>query len=326
MVAAPPMPMRRVLGRRGGGRLLGRVDCAAAAAERHDGVRDAGKAVPSPRGGGGRASKGQLFYDKAHEKDASAAGMWDGLSVTGPSCICVPGGAAQADVTTLERLYLQARQAYFSGAPLVADEMYDVVEERLRAHGVASAHKWPRCSVTKRKVYADAVYDAEQMRALATTYGMFLLLGGTLVAAGAAGCVSAPLAALRGEAAAVPVEPALAAMALLLGGALLSTAWRSLSSLRDGALVALRGGCPACGSEVYAFASVPPRRSASSPAPQIRHACECHVCDRPLVVEAAVAPAVAPAPWAPVMAQGRVYLVSRETDFFPPAASELWTR
>uniref|UniRef100_A0A6M2EXV4 Uncharacterized protein n=1 Tax=Populus davidiana TaxID=266767 RepID=A0A6M2EXV4_9ROSI len=49
------------------------------------------------------------------------------LSPEGPSCIFV-GPIETASQETLEALYCQARDAYYSGKPLIIDDMFDRVE------------------------------------------------------------------------------------------------------------------------------------------------------------------------------------------------------
>lgn len=73
----------------------------------------------------------------------------------GPSCIFV-GPIETASKETLEALYQQAREAYYSGNPLIVDDMFDRVELKLRSYGSKSVIKYPRCSLRRQSTYADA--------------------------------------------------------------------------------------------------------------------------------------------------------------------------
>ncbi|KAJ0019933.1 hypothetical protein Pint_32391 [Pistacia integerrima] len=73
----------------------------------------------------------------------------------GPSCIYV-GPIETASKETLEALYRQARDAYYSGEPLIVDDMFDRVELKLRWYGSKSVVKYPRCSIRRQSTYADA--------------------------------------------------------------------------------------------------------------------------------------------------------------------------
>ena len=54
---------------------------------------------------------------------------------------------------------------------------------------------------------------------------------------------------------------------------------KSLDGLSAGNLVALKGCCPSCGEEVYAFVK-------ANESQRPRHKCECHVCSHPLIFHA----------------------------------------
>ena len=111
------------------------------------------------------------------------------------------------------------------------------------------------------------------------------------------------------------------------GLALVAVASRSLAGLRGGSLVAVKGDCPACGEEVYAFvaAGAAPPAGGSHPHPAgraahaARHVADCHVCSRPIAFDVRVR-ASPTAPWRR-RAHGRVYLLSRASDFFPPGGA-----
>lgn len=73
----------------------------------------------------------------------------------GPSCIFV-GPIETASQETLEALYRQAKDAYYSGKPLIMDDMFDRVELKLRWYGSKDVVKYPRCSLRRHSTYADA--------------------------------------------------------------------------------------------------------------------------------------------------------------------------
>ncbi|KAM3406130.1 hypothetical protein ACQJBY_000275 [Aegilops geniculata] len=81
---------------------------------------------------------------------AAAAGAGEG-----PSCLYV-GPIETASQEMLEALYRQARDSYYSGQPLIVDDMFDKVELKLRVYGSPSVVKYPRCSLKRQSAYADA--------------------------------------------------------------------------------------------------------------------------------------------------------------------------
>ncbi|KAJ6691785.1 PGR5-LIKE PROTEIN 1B CHLOROPLASTIC, partial [Salix purpurea] len=98
------------------------------------------------------------------------------LALEGPSCICV-GPIETASQETLEALYSQARDAYYSGEPLIIDDMFDRVELRLRWYGSKCVVKYPRCSIRRQSTYSDAEADISQASALASIWTLFLTIG-----------------------------------------------------------------------------------------------------------------------------------------------------
>jgi len=200
----------------------------------------------------------------------------------------------EAPVALCEELYSQARDTYFAGVPSVDDAMFDRLEHRLLLAGSELVRKYPRCSLRSRSLYSDARADLSQMYALVCFWIVLLCCGGTLVAAAAVG------------------EQGVPASAGLLGGALGTVGLRALATLSSNSLVALRGECPSCGEEVYAFVQAAARGS---------HAADCHVCARPLRFDVRLAGAQAP-PWQR-RAAGRIVLVSRTRDFFPTEARKV---
>ena len=92
-------------------------------------------AVGSGSGGGGRRSKSGPSNSYRETWDGSkydigVMGMWDGLDMEGPSCIRLPP-LEQCTVEDLEAAYVQAKNTYFSGQPLMDDEKFDQIEKRL---------------------------------------------------------------------------------------------------------------------------------------------------------------------------------------------------
>ncbi|KAI3786986.1 hypothetical protein L1987_41114 [Smallanthus sonchifolius] len=96
--------------------------------------------------------------------------------VQGPSCIFV-GPIENASQETLEAFYRQARDAYYSGEPLIVDDMFDRVELKLRWYGSKYVVKYPRCSLRQQSTYADAEEDPSQVFALASVWLLFLGIG-----------------------------------------------------------------------------------------------------------------------------------------------------
>ena len=75
-------------------------------------------------------------------------GMWDGPNIEGPSCIRLP----PLELCTLEDLeatYVQGKNTYFSGQPVVDDAMFDKIEKRL-----VSARRGPIHTVQARSIFA----------------------------------------------------------------------------------------------------------------------------------------------------------------------------
>lgn len=129
------------------------------------------------------------------------------------------------------------------------------------------------------------------MAALTAVYGVLCFCGACAAVAWLLGLDASPL----------PVGAA--------GVALSAFSASSLRTLSSGALVALKGCCPSCGEDVFAFVSA---SAADGRATQA-----CHVCSRQLRFEVNVAGAWAAAPWRR-RAAGRVSLIVSEADYRPP--------
>ncbi|KAK8562391.1 hypothetical protein V6N13_019010 [Hibiscus sabdariffa] len=231
----------------------------------------------------------------------------------GPSCIFV-GPIETASQETLEALYRQARDAYYSGQPLIVDDMFDRVELKLRWYGSKSVVKYPRCSIRRHSTYADAEEDLSQSLALASIWILIFAFGCTLCLVPIIYTIS--LAYQDPFSSDMPYDSQAANLEFLAtvngilfmgigfvtGYPLASAAVRVLQRLWRNDLVALKGACPNCGEEVFAF--VKSEKFNGSP-----HRAECHVCDCTLEFRAKTEQSVSRLgrKWV----YGRIYLVSR---------------
>ncbi|MFS7944759.1 putative PGR5-like protein [Helianthus anomalus] len=167
-----------------------------------------------------------------NDKDRQSAAQ---LLVEGPSCIFV-GPIERASQETLEAFYRQAQDSYYSGKPLIVDDMFDRVE-------------YPRCSLRQQSTYADAqpvfndAIDSEFSPA-APLLEFIAMINGMLV---------------------MMLGP-------MIGYPIASASVGALQGLWKNDLVALKGACPNCGDEVFAF--VKSNEFGNSP-----HKAECHVCE-----------------------------------------------
>lgn len=201
----------------------------------------------------------------------------------GPSCIFV-GPIETASKETLEALYRQAQDAYYSGNPLIVDDMFDRVELKLRRFRSKCVVKYPRCSLRMQSTYADAEEDPSQVFALASVWLLFLGFGSSA-------CL-VPVISMIGQAyrdafnsgfSYSSQASALGFLSMLngilfmalgsaIGFPIASASVRALQGLWRNDLVALKGACPNCGEEVFAF--VRSDHSNNSP-----HRADCHVCE-----------------------------------------------
>lgn len=231
----------------------------------------------------------------------------------GPSCIFV-GPIDSARKETLEALYRQAKNAYYNGKPLIVDDMFDRVELKLRWYGSKSVVKYPRCSLLRQSTYADAEDDASQVLLLATIWILILLFGSSA-------CVLPTIYGLGlvyggdpfnsglvySSSSSVPLLSKLNGILLtVLGPAfgypIASSAVRVLKGLWRNDLTALKGDCPNCGEEVFAFVR-------SDQSNKSAHKAECHVCECTLEFRTKVekSASLLGRKWV----YGRIYLVSR---------------
>ncbi|CAN6471779.1 unnamed protein product [Victoria cruziana] len=230
----------------------------------------------------------------------------------GPSCIFV-GPIETASKDMLEALYLQARDAYYSGRPLIVDDMFDKVELRLRCYGSKSVVKYPRCSLMRQSTYADAEEDLSQVLALASIWTFFLAFGSLALLIPAfytAGLAYEELADSRLVFYSSSVLECLSSVNKILliglgsstGIPIAMASVRALERLWKSDLVALKGACPNCGEEVFAFVNT---ERCGRPF----HRTECHVCESTLEFRTKVEQSVSRlgGRWV----YGRIYLVRR---------------
>ncbi|PSR95103.1 PGR5-like protein [Actinidia chinensis var. chinensis] len=204
----------------------------------------------------------------------------------GPSCIFV-GPIETASKETLEALYRQARDAYYSGNPLIVDDMFDRVELKLRWYGSKYVVKYPRCSLRRHSTYADAEEDPSQVLALASVWLLFLGFGSSAclipviytIGQGYQDAFNSGFS-YSSKASALEFLSMLngmffMALGSVIGYPIASASVGALKGLWRNDLVALKGACPNCGEEVFAF--VRSNQSNNSP-----HRADCHVCESSL--------------------------------------------
>ncbi|KAM3739766.1 hypothetical protein ACB098_08G047000 [Castanea mollissima] len=230
-----------------------------------------------------------------------------------PSCIFV-GPIESASKETLEAFYRQAQDAYYSGKPLIVDDMFDRVELKLRWYGSKSVVKYPRCSLRRHSTYADAEEDISQAFALASIWVLFLAFGSSaclvplIYTVGQANQVAFSSGFYYGIQAStlefLSVLNGILFMALgsVIGYPIASASVKVLQGLWRNDLVALKGACPNCGEEVFAFVKL--NQTNNSP-----HRSDCHVCECLLEFRTKVERSVSRLGRGWVY--GRIYLVSR---------------
>lgn len=234
-----------------------------------------------------------------------------GSCTDAPSCIFI-GPIETAGKARLEALYQQARDSYYSGQPLVVDDMFDRVEMQLRWHGSKLVLKYPRCSLKRFTAYADAEVDPSQMRALKIIWCLIFAVGLSL-AVGLATSISTCMEFN-------PYEPGtfvmsdtnrmfLSIVSFIVGAPVAQAAVKQLQALGRGDLLALKGCCPNCGEEVYTFVKL------DHSSLKARHESECHICERQLVFQVTLHPSKSGLgqPWA----HGRLYLLERTNQLAP---------
>ncbi|KAF5786327.1 putative oxidoreductase [Helianthus annuus] len=96
-------------------------------------------------------SVGEGVTEVRNDKDRQSATQ---LLVEGP-CIFV-GPIERASQETLEAFYRQ--DSYYSGKPLIVDDMFDRVELQLRWYGSTYVVRYPHCSLRQQSTYVDAQF------------------------------------------------------------------------------------------------------------------------------------------------------------------------
>uniref|UniRef100_A0A0E0H8I2 PGR5-like protein 1A, chloroplastic n=2 Tax=Oryza TaxID=4527 RepID=A0A0E0H8I2_ORYNI len=205
------------------------------------------------------------------------------------------------------------RDSYYSGQPLIVDDMFDKVELKLRVYGSPSVVKYPRCSLKRQSTYADAEEDKSMFMALSSIW-MLLLLFGTSAFLVPSLCI---LSLTFGDAFGARYllygaksfdvitrvnDMVLIGLGYLIGYPISSASVGALQGLLTNNLVALKGSCPNCGEQVFAF--VKTDNSIKAP-----HRAECHVCSCPLEYRTKVEKSLSGTrrTWV----YGRVYLVKQ---------------
>ncbi|CAJ1975061.1 unnamed protein product [Sphenostylis stenocarpa] len=148
-----------------------------------------------------------------------------------------------------------ARDAYYSGEPLVLDDMFDRVELKLKWYGSKSVVKYPRCSIRRHSTYADV--DGRKI-----SYQKTFDTGGLSY-----GSQASRIGLLF-----VVNNIIFMALGLVIGYPIASASIKVLQGLWMGDLAALKGSCPNCGEEVFTF--VKTDKADASP-----HRVDCHVCE-----------------------------------------------
>ncbi|KAH6766151.1 PGR5-like A protein [Perilla frutescens var. hirtella] len=217
---------------------------------------------------------------------ASAAVLDGRHRIEGPSCIFV-GPVEKASQETLEALYCQARDAYYSGQPLIIDDMFDKVELKLRWYGSKCVVKYPRCSLKRQSTYADAEEDPSQVFALASVWLLILGFGSSAcllpivytVVQAYQDAFSSGFSYTNQDSSLELLATFNGILSMLFGSVvgypIASASVGQLKGLWKNDLVALKGVCPNCGEEVFAFV----RSDWSNHSP---HRAECHVCESSL--------------------------------------------
>ncbi|XP_009405840.2 PGR5-like protein 1A, chloroplastic isoform X1 [Musa acuminata AAA Group] len=213
-------------------------------------------------------------------------GQWPlalAFTAQGPCCLYV-GPVETASKEMLEALYQQARDSYYSGNPLIVDDMFDKVELKLRLYGSKSVVKYPRCSLRQHSTYSDAEEDPSQAFALASVWMLLLAFGTSAILVPTIYSLSLALSDIFNlryffyggrslfELFMMVNGFLIMGLGCLIGYPIASASVQALQGLWRKELVALKGSCPNCGEEVFAF--VKSKTSYRHP-----HRAECHVCE-----------------------------------------------
>ncbi|TVU18324.1 hypothetical protein EJB05_34414 [Eragrostis curvula] len=207
----------------------------------------------------------------------------------GPSCLYV-GPIETASQEKLEALYHQLK---------------------LRLYGSKSVVKYPRCSLIRQSTYADAEEDQSMFMALSSIWMLLLLFGSsaflipslyalTLAFGDTFGARYLLYGANSLDSITRVNDLTLVGLGYLIGYPIASASVGALRGIVTNNLVALKGSCPNCGEQVFAF--VKTDKSIQAP-----HRADCHVCECPLEFRTKVKKLVS----GPrrIWVYGRVYLV-----------------
>ncbi|XP_073267407.1 PGR5-like protein 1A, chloroplastic isoform X2 [Populus alba] len=216
------------------------------------------------------------------------------LASEGPSCLFV-GPIETASQETLEALYRQARDAYYSGKPLIIDDMFDRVELKLRCYGSKCVVKYPRCSIRRQSTYSDAEADISQAFALASIWILFLTVGCSASALPIIYTIGLAYQDAFGSVISHGSQTPIIGFLATVNVTVLQGLWRN-------DLVALKGACPNCGEEVFAFVK-------SDQSNNSTHRADCHVCESLLEFRTKAEQTISRVGRRWVF--GRIYLVSR---------------
>lgn len=183
---------------------------------------------------------------------------------------------------------------------------------KLRWYGSKCVVKYPRCSLRRQSAYADAEEDISQAFALASIWSLFLAFGSSAclmpiiyIVGLAYQDAFSPGLSFVSQASALAMLNGLLFMTLgsVIGFPIASASVKVLEGLWRNDLMALKGACPNCGEEVFAF--VKSDQSNNSP-----HRADCHVCECLLEFRTKAEKSISPLGrrWV----YGRIYLVSRK--------------
>ncbi|GAB2235023.1 hypothetical protein Drorol1_Dr00004300 [Drosera rotundifolia] len=249
---------------------------------------------------------GRRRFSAISERDSTAV-------LEGPSCIFVANVETESQ-ETLEALYRQARDAYYNGTPLILDDMFDRVELKLRSYGSKSVVKYPRCSIRRQSTYSDAEEDLSQVLLLASVWILILLFGSSVCLAPILyTCNVAYQETLNASSRYENPSPFMEYLHLLnevlfvvlgslIGIPFASASVGALQRLWRNDLVGLKGACPNCGEQVFAFVRTNQHINSS-------HRANCHVCSSNLEYRTKVEQSISRLgrQWV----YGRIYLVSQ---------------
>ncbi|KAK2441283.1 hypothetical protein P8452_20128 [Trifolium repens] len=153
----------------------------------------------------------------------------------------------------------------------------DCVPCDLLNYGSKSVVKYPRCNIRRQSTYADAEEDLSIVFTLASTWAQFFAFGSS--ACGWPMFYTINLAyqnatnlGLSYGSHASELKPLFMAIGFIIGYPVVSASVKVLHGLWRNDLAALKGSCPNCGEEVFAFVKMD--KTNYSP-----HRAKCHVCE-----------------------------------------------